>query len=53
MLHFSDKIVIYGMAFESTYPIINMNDFKECKWKYLYGDLDKAINPNVPEERGK
>ena len=41
------------MAFDPTYPVINMNDFKECNSKDLYGDLDKDITPNVPEERGK
>ena len=27
------------MAFEPTFPTINMSDFKECKWKGLYGKL--------------
>ena len=41
------------MAFDPTYPVIDMNDFKECKWKDFYGYLEGAIPPNVPEERGK
>ena len=41
------------MAFDPTYPIINMNDFKKCKWKDFYWDLKEATPPNSPEERGK
>ena len=37
------------MAFEPTYPVIDMNDFKECKWKDFYGNLNEAIPPNAPE----
>ena len=40
------------MVFYPTYPTINMSDFKEFKWKYLYGELKEAIPPNYPEERG-
>ena len=25
------------MAFDPTYPAINVNDFKKCKWKNFYG----------------
>ena len=41
------------MAFDPIYSIINMNEFKEWKWKDFYGDLKEAIPPNAPEERGK
>ena len=41
------------MAFEPTYPVIDINDFKECKWKDFYGGLKEAIHNNDPEERGK
>ena len=41
------------MAFDPTYPIININDFKKCKWKDFYRDLKEATPPNAPEERGK
>ena len=41
------------MAFGPTYPVIDMNDFKECKWKDLYGYLNEAITHNSTEERGK
>ena len=41
------------MTFDPNYFVINMNDFKECKWKDFYGDLKEAIPPNAPEERGK
>ena len=41
------------MAFDPTYTVINMNDFKECTWKDYYGYLKEAIPPNAPKERGK
>ena len=41
------------MTFDPTYPAINMNDFRECKWKEFYGELREATPPNAPEERGK
>ena len=41
------------MTFYPTYPIINMNGFKECKWKDFYVDLKEAIITNAPGERGK
>ena len=25
------------MAFDTTYPATNMNDFRDCKWKEFYG----------------
>ena len=36
------------MAFDPTYPVINMNDFKECKCKDFYGELKEATPPNSP-----
>ena len=41
------------MAFEPTYPDINMNDFKKCKCKDSYGELKEVIISNAYEERGK
>ena len=41
------------MAFDPTYPVIDMKDFKECKWKYFYGDLMESIPLNFPEEMVK
>ena len=41
------------MAFEPTYPAINMNDFRKYKWKGFYGELKEATPPKAPEERGK
>ena len=41
------------MEFNPTYPVIDMNDFTECKWKGFNGDLKEAIPPNAPEERGE
>ena len=42
-----------SMTFNPTYPVIYMNDFKGCKWKYFYGYLKEAIPSNAPEERGE
>ena len=39
-----------GMAFDPTYPVIDMNDFKECKWNYFYRYLKEDIPPNSPGE---
>ena len=41
------------MKFDQTYSVIEMNNFKECKWKDFYGDLRETIPPNFPEEIGK
>ena len=41
------------MAFDPSYPDIDMNDFKECDWKQFYGDVKEAIPSNAPEPRGK
>eukprot|EP00804_Cyclotella_cryptica_P003089 CCRYP_006074-RA/>CCRYP_006074-RA protein AED:0.29 eAED:0.04 QI:0/0/0/0.75/0.33/0.5/4/0/1079 len=41
------------LAFDPTYPSIDMSDFKECDWKQFYGDVKEAIPPNAPEPRGK
>ena len=41
------------MAFDPTYPVINMDEFKEWKWKDFYGYLNEDIPPNTPEERGE
>ena len=39
------------MSVDPTYPIIDMNALKECKWKYFYGDLKGGLSPTNPEER--
>ena len=41
------------LAFDPTYPEIDMNDFKVCDWREFYGDVKEAIPPNMPEARGK
>ena len=41
------------MSVDPTYPIIDMNALKECKWKYFYGGLKEDIPPNIPAERRK
>ena len=41
------------MAFDPTYPAINMNYFREFKWKEFYGELKEASLLNAPEVRGK
>ena len=40
-----------SILFDPTYPIINMNDFKECNWKDFYGYLNEAIPPNAQFDR--
>ena len=37
VLAFFCKKYYSRMAFDPTYPAINMSEFKECKWKDLYG----------------
>ena len=41
------------LAFDPTYPSIDMSDFKVCDWKQFYGDVAEAMPPNAPEPRGK
>ena len=41
------------LAFDPTYPTIDMNDFKDCDWKEFYGDVKEAIPSNAPKPRGK
>ena len=41
------------IAFDPTYPEIDLRHFKECDWKNFYGDVKEAIPPNAPEARGK
>ena len=41
------------MAFDPTYPAIDISGFKECKWKDFFGKLKEAIYPNTPEEMVK
>jgi hypothetical protein len=41
------------MAYNPSYPTIDMSAFKECDWKQFYGDVKEAIPSNAPEPRGK
>lgn len=41
------------LAFDPTYPEIDMDDFVECDWWQFYGDVTEAVPPNVPRPRGK
>ena len=41
------------MAFDPTYPTINMSDLNEFEWKYFCGKLEESIPPNASEKRGK
>ena len=38
--------------FDPTYPDIDKNDFKECDWKPMYGNVEEATPPNA-QPRGK
>ena len=42
------------MAFDPSYPEIDLNDFKtDENWKAIYGDVQEPIPPNAPAPRGK
>ena len=41
------------MVFDPTYRVINMNEFNEWKWKYIFRYLNEDIPPNSLEEREK
>jgi hypothetical protein len=41
------------MAYDLTYPEVDMRDFKDCDWKHFYGDVEEPIPTNAPPPRGK
>jgi hypothetical protein len=41
------------MAYDPSYPTIDMTVFKPNNWKQLYGNVKEAIPSNAPEPRGK
>ena len=41
------------MAFDPTYPEIDMSSFTKHKWTNFYGEVEEAVPPNAPEARGK
>ena len=41
------------MAYDPSYPTINMNVFKPNDWKSFYGNVEESIPSNVPEPHGK
>ena len=41
------------MAFNPSYPSIDVRPFKECDWVNFYGDVEEAVPPKAPEARGK
>jgi hypothetical protein len=41
------------MAYDLSYPTINMAAFKLNKWKQFYGDVTEAIHSKAPKPRGK
>ena len=42
------------MAFDPSYPDINMNDFNDrAEWKQFYGSAEEVIPRNAPEPCGK
>ena len=38
------------MAFDPTYPDIDMIVFKECNWNTFYGDVKEAVPANAPSK---
>ena len=41
------------MAYDPSYPTIDMNVFKPNEWKSFYGNVKESIPSNAPEPRGK
>jgi hypothetical protein len=41
------------MAYDPSYPTIDMNVFKPNDWKRFYGNVVESIPSNAPEPRGK
>ena len=41
------------MAFDPTYPKIDMLSFKEHEWTNFYGEVEDTVPPNVPKAQGK
>ena len=41
------------MAFDPTYPEIDMSDFKVCDWENFYTGAKEALPPNAPQPQGK
>jgi len=41
------------LAFDPTYPDVDLEDFEFQDWTEQYGDIKEAIPPNAPEPRGK
>ena len=41
------------MAYDPSYPTIDMNFFKRNNWKSFYGNVEESIPSNAPEPRGK
>ncbi len=41
------------MAYDPSYPTIDINVFKPNDWKRFYGNVEESIPSNAPEPRGK
>ena len=41
------------MAFDYSYPEIDMLDFKQCEWHNFYGKVQEEVPPNEPTSQGK
>ena len=41
------------MAYDPSYPTIDINVFKPNNWKSFYGNVEESIPSNAPEPRGK
>jgi hypothetical protein len=40
------------MAYDPTYPEIDLRDFKDCDWKHFYDDATEPVPVNAPSPRG-
>jgi hypothetical protein len=48
LFNYLDKKCNALIAFDPTYPDVDMSAFKECNWKAFYGDIKEAIPSNAP-----
>ena len=53
LFNFLEKRLEARIAFDPTFPEIDMRAFKECDWRAFYGNVKEALPPNAPTPRGK
>ena len=53
LFNFIEKRHNARVVLNPTYPTIDMEAFKDCDWKAFYGNVQEAVPPNAPVQRGK